>query len=94
MTSATSFKVKPVITGLSPSTAAVGTEVTITGTNLLAATGVPVVRVGTIAVTLLSGATATQLRFRAPAKPTTGRITVTTVHGTATSPTDLVVIRK
>jgi hypothetical protein len=92
--SAAAFTVRPAIASLSPSSAAVGAVVTITGTNLLAASGTPVVRVGTVAAAVLSGAIPTQLKFTVPVKASTGRVTVTTVDGTATSPTDLVVVRK
>ncbi len=88
-TSATPFTVVagPAITSFSPTSGPVGTDVTVTGTNL---TGVTAVKFnGTTAVFTTS--TATSVTATVPSGATTGKITVTTPGGTATSATDFTV---
>lgn len=81
--SAGTFKVLPKITDFSPMSGAAGDTITITGTTL--STGVdPIVKVGafTAATTLVSP---TSLAFTIPGPAVTGKISVTTVDGTALS---------
>ena len=96
-TSTAVFRVPPRITGFSPSGAVAGssTVVTITGTNLVAATGSPVVKIGALVVpaSLVPTATATIVQFQVPSTVSTGRISVTTIDGTSTSATDLMVFK-
>ena len=85
--SASSFTVAPRITGFSPTSGASGASVTITGANFTAATSVRFN--GTAATyTVDSG---TQIAATVPAAATSGKITVTTSAGTATSATDFTV---
>ena len=72
---------KPTITSFTPSSGVPGTTVTIKGTNLLGATRVAFN--GTNAE--ISSDAATQLKALVPAGATTGKITLTTPGGTATS---------
>src|SRR6185295_13985558 len=88
-TSATNFVVTqpPTITSFSPTSGPVGTAVTINGTNFTGATAVRFN--GTLAsFTIVS---ATVINTTVPAGATTGRITVTTPGGTATSAPDFTV---
>lgn len=93
----TVFKVQPRIASVTPPSvvAASQTVVTVSGLNLMAATGTPIVRVGGVVV--LSGSvlatTPTEIQLRVPPSATTGKLSVTTLDGVATSPADLVVIR-
>lgn len=76
-------KKAPTVTSFTPTSGAVGTTVTLTGTNLAGATSV---KLGT--VTVASGWTvlsATQLRLAVPAGAATGTVAVTTDGGTGTS---------
>ncbi|MEY4418474.1 MAG: hypothetical protein RIQ88_912 [Actinomycetota bacterium] len=78
----------PTIASFTPTTGKKGVAtVTVKGTNLLGAT----VTIGSTAVTLGSGATATSFKFVIPAGASTGRITVTTAGGTVTSTATLTV---
>jgi large repetitive protein len=88
-TSPTNFTVgsPPTITSFSPTSGPVGTEVTITGTNLDNATAV---RFGGVSATITSH-TATQVVATVPVGALTGPITVTTPGGTATSGTNFTV---
>ena len=70
----------PTITSFTPVSGAVGTSVTINGTNL---TGATVSFNGTVATT--SSVTATSITCTVPAGAATGAISVTTTGGTATS---------
>jgi photosystem II stability/assembly factor-like uncharacterized protein len=88
------FTVTPMITTVDPSSVFPGTQVIISGSNLMAATGRPTVRVGSVAATPLPGGTTDQLLITVPATAATGRVSVTTEDGTASSPTDLVVVRR
>ncbi len=94
VSTATAFTMTPAITGVTPNPAFGGTQVTITGTNLVAATGIPIVRSGSVTASLWPGSTASQLRVTLPLTAATGRVSVTTVDGAATSATDLVVVRR
>jgi sugar lactone lactonase YvrE len=78
----------PTITSLNPATGPVGTQVTITGTNLSNASAVRFN--GTPASSFVVNS-ATSLTAVVAAGTTTGRVTVTTSGGTATSPYDFVV---
>jgi sugar lactone lactonase YvrE len=75
--------VTPEISSFAPASGAAGTTVTLTGQNLSAPTAVAF---GGTPATIVS-ATATQIITRVPAGAATGRITVTTPAGTATSHT-------
>ena len=78
----------PTVASFTPTTGKKGvTVVTLKGTNLVGAT----VKIGTTAVTVAAGATATSLKFTIPAGATTGKVTVTTAGGTATSAASLTI---
>jgi len=78
----------PTVASFTPASGKKGSAiVTVKGTNLLGAT----VTVGSVAVTLSAGATATSFKFVIPATAVTGAIRVTTAGGTATSATNLTV---
>ena len=70
------------ITGLTPSSAPIGVQVTISGTNLSGATQVAF----NGAVASITSDTATQITTYVPNGATTGNLSVTTPTGTATSP--------
>jgi hypothetical protein len=72
----------PTITGVTPLAGAVGTLVTLLGSNLNSVTGVMLGSTDASAFTPLSP---TALRFTVPAGATTGRVTVTNRAGTALS---------
>lgn len=78
----------PTVASFTPATGKKGVAVvTVKGTNLLGAT----VTVGSVAVTLSAGATATSFKFVIPAGASTGKINVTTAGGTASSSANLTV---
>jgi hypothetical protein len=77
----------PAITSFTPTSGAVGTSVTITGTNL---TGVTSVKFNGVTATFTTS-TATSVTATVPSGATTGKIEVTTPGGTATSATDFTV---
>ena len=78
----------PTVASFTPATGKKGVAVvTVKGTNLLGAT----VTVGSVAVTLSAGATATSFKFVVPAGASTGKINVTTAGGTASSTANLTV---
>jgi hypothetical protein len=78
----------PTVASFTPVTGKKGVAVvTVKGTNLLGAT----VTVGSVAVTLSAGATATSFKFVIPAGAVTGKINVTTGGGTAISTATLTV---
>jgi hypothetical protein len=87
--SATPFTIVggPTITSFSPTSGDVGTNVTITGTNL---TGVTSVKFNGVTATFTTS-TPTSVTATVPAGATTGKIEVTTPGGTATSATDFTV---
>ena len=74
------------ITGLSPTSGPVGTEVTITGTSFATPPESNIVRFGAARATVLSG-TATSLTVRVPSGATSGRVSLTlggrTVYSTS-----------
>jgi len=77
----------PTVTSFTPTSGPVGTLVTVTGTNVGAATAV---KVNGVAVVFTVTAT-TSLNFRVPVGATTGFIAVTTAGGTATTTTSYTV---
>lgn len=95
--SAASFKVAPTITGFSPDSVVAGRVefVTVTGMNLTAATGAPIVKIGTMIVPapIVPTPTASIIVFPVPPTAVTGKISVTTIDGTATSTATLTVIQ-
>lgn len=66
----------PTVSALSPGSGAVGSTVTITGTNFSTTTA-PTVVINGRAATVLSGNTSTSVRFVVPAGATTGAVTLT-----------------
>ncbi len=91
MRSATDFIVvpAPAITAFSPASGAVGSAVTLTGTNL---TGATAVRFNGVSAPVFTVVSATQLTVTVPAGATTGVLSVTTPGGTATSATTFTVV--
>ncbi|HEX8551181.1 MAG TPA: S8 family serine peptidase [Abditibacteriaceae bacterium] len=83
------FVVTPRITSFTPASGAVGSRVTISGANFLGATAVKFNGVAAASPTVA----ATSISVLVPAGATSGRITVTTPAGTATSPTGFVVVQ-
>ncbi|MGH2807429.1 MAG: beta strand repeat-containing protein [Actinomycetota bacterium] len=91
-TSATDFTVTPgapTISSLTPSNGAVGSNVIITGTGF---NGTITVRFDGVAAPFTVNSP-TQITATVPTGATTGRVTVTTSNGTATSPADFTVTR-
>jgi hypothetical protein len=86
--SATNFRVTPTITGLIPARGPVGASVTITGTALTGATAVSFNGVSATSFTVTS---ASAIQATVPTAATTGRLSVTTPGGTATSATNFTV---
>jgi hypothetical protein len=78
----------PTITSFTPSSGAVGLQVTITGTNFTGATSVKFNGISATGFTINS---ATQIRANVPTGATSGKISVTTPNGTATSAADFTV---
>ena len=94
--SAASFKVLPKITGFSPSSELRGSAtVTVDGFNLQVGATTPTVKVGTFVVPLgsIQSSSATQLAFTVPLGAVTGKISIMTADGTATSSANLDVIQ-
>ena len=83
----------PKITGFTPPSPVGGSAevVTVTGTNLRVATSVPVVKIGSLTVpaAAITVSTPTELQFTVPLGAVNAKISVTTVDGTALSPTNL-----
>jgi hypothetical protein len=78
----------PAIASFTPTTGKKGvTAVTVRGTSLTGAT----VTIGSTPVTLSAGASSTSLKFVIPAGATSGKITVTTAGGSATSAATLTI---
>ena len=82
LTSSVQFKVVPTVSGFSPSSGPVGTDVTITGTGL---TQTNKVTFGGVAATTLTVNSDTQVTATVPTGAITGKIVVTTPGGTASS---------
>ena len=96
-TTTTPFKVSPKLTGFSPASVVAGssTPVTITGSNLVALTGAPIVKVGAFAIpsgSVLAN-TSTAIQFTLPLGAVTGKLSVTTVDGMGTNNSNLLVIQ-
>jgi hypothetical protein len=82
------FRVTPRIVSFLPAAALLGDTVIVTGTTLAGAT----VRIGAVLAPVMSS-TDSEVVFTVPSPARTGRITVTTTGGTATSAADLIVVR-
>jgi uncharacterized repeat protein (TIGR03803 family) len=82
LTSRQTFKVAPQVTGFSPVSGKVGTSVQITGVSLIGAT---VVSFGGVAQKTVTVNSYTQVTANVPAGAKSGKITVTTPGGSATS---------
>jgi len=80
--------IPPIISSFTPTTGPAGTEVTITGSKFTGATQVAFNSVVASVFTIVSD---TQIRATVPTSATTGKISVTTLEGTAFSSTDFVV---
>jgi hypothetical protein len=80
-TSSTSFFVGPTVSSFTPASGAVGTVVTVNGTNLSGATAVTFGGVSTAPTSV----TATQVKAAVPADARTGQVGVTTPGGTGLS---------
>ena len=78
----------PTVTSFSPTSGAVGTSVTITGTNL---TGAASVKFNGTAATSFTVNSSTQITTTVPSGATTGTISVTTPSGTGTSSTSFTI---
>ena len=85
----TVFYPKPVIAGFSPAGNFNGQQVTLTGSNFEAKPTDNIVKVNGLSAQVVSGST-TQLIITVPQGATTGRISVTTSGGTATSEKDFI----
>jgi uncharacterized repeat protein (TIGR03803 family) len=88
LTSNRSFFVVPVVSGFSPPSGSVGTQVTISGTGLTGATKVTFGGVKAASYTVNSG---TQITATVPSGAKTGKIAVTTLGGSASSKTTFTV---
>jgi len=90
-TSTTAFIVipAPTITSFTPASGPIGQVVTLTGTDFTGASGV---KFNGMAAVTFSAVNATSLTATVPAGATTGKISVSTRGGTATSATDFTVI--
>ncbi len=88
LTSAQNFKVGPSITGFSPPSGPVGTQVKITGMSLSQAT---TVKFGTVKATAFTVNSNTQVTATVPTGAVTGKISITTPGGTASSATSFTV---
>ncbi len=89
-TSVADFRVAPRIVSITPGQGAPNAAVTITGATF---TGATAVKFGGVAQLTYSVVDAHTITTTVPATALTGRITVTTPAGTATSPADFLVIR-
>ena len=91
-TSSGSFSVLPptVITSFTPAGGAVGTSVTITGTNFGATQGTSTVKFNGVAASAATSWSATSITVQVPVNATIGPITVTTTAGVSTSATNFV----
>ena len=82
LTSNQKFNVVPLISGITPGSGAVGSQVTITGTGLL---GASVVKFGGIKATTFTVNSGTSITATVPVGALTGKISVTTAGGGASS---------
>jgi hypothetical protein len=89
-TSATNFLVPPTLTSFTPAAGAVNTKVTINGTEFTGTTSVKF-NGKAASFTVLSS---TQLTAMVSGGTTSGKVTVTTPAGTATSATDFIVVSR
>ena len=90
VTSATDFRVAPRIVSVSPAQATPGTIVTLAGATFGGATSVKFGAVAALSFTVVSN---NSITATVPAAAISGRVTVTTPAGTASSPADFIVIR-
>jgi len=90
-TSTAIFKLLPKITGFTPPVASLDTNVVVSGTNLKTGAADPAVKVGTVAAAVVASSS-TEVTFTVPALAVTGKITITTADGTATTATALTVM--
>jgi hypothetical protein len=90
-TSTAIFKLLPKITGFTPPVAPLDSAVVVSGTNLKTGGVDPVVKVGTVAAVVVASSP-TEVTFTVPALAVTGKITITTADGTATTATALTVL--
>lgn len=81
----------PTITSFTPSAGAVGTSVNVPGTGFGASQGSSTLAVNGVQVASVASWSDTNVRFAIPAGASTGKITLTTAGGTATSTTDFTV---
>jgi uncharacterized repeat protein (TIGR03803 family) len=77
------FKVLPVISSFSPTSGPVGTQVTVTGTGL---TGTKKVMFGGVNAAAFTVNSSTQVTATVPTGAVTGKVTISTASGSATSP--------
>jgi hypothetical protein len=89
MSSAADFLVTPVVSSFTPTSAPVGTQVTITGTGL---TGATAVQFNGLAASTFTVSSATEILATVANGSTTGKISVITAGGTAQSSTDFTVL--
>ena len=81
LTTLQNFKITPAIKNFTPTSGAVGTSVIVTGTSLL---NTSVVKFGGVAATFTANSD-TQVTATVPSGAVTGKISITTPGGTATS---------
>ncbi|MBU6347092.1 MAG: IPT/TIG domain-containing protein [Actinomycetales bacterium] len=87
-TSVASFALKPSITSVSPASAAINGDITITGVNLSTVTGA---KIGTKALVIKSKG-ATSIVATVPTGAATGKVSVTSPGGTVLSASDLTIL--
>jgi len=87
--SAVDFAMTPIIASFTPASGVEGTEVTITGSHF---TGATAAQFNNVAASTFTVDSATQIRAAVSGLATTGKISVTTLGGTAVSTTDFVFI--
>jgi uncharacterized repeat protein (TIGR03803 family) len=88
-TSATSFMVLPKITSFTPAAGPINTKVTVNGTGF---TGVSSVKFNGKTASFITVLSPTQLTANVSGGSTSGKVTVTTTAGTATSATNFIVV--
>lgn len=84
---------KPTMTSISPAAVPQGATLTIRGSNLSGTTQIAFARAGggTVIATTFRVFSDTRVTATVPALATTGRVTITTPNGVATSPSDLLI---